>query len=144
MTMQTLVVLGLAMAAGRRLALSTFGLYLVEGALGLPVFADGAGLAYMAGPTGGYLFGMFVASGILGHLGEKRWDRSPLGTVMAMAIGTIAIYAFGLARLGTFVGYDQALIEAGLLPFVPGDIFKIALAALLLPGAWRLFTTLRG
>lgn len=148
MTMQTLVVLGFAMAAGRGLALATFGLYLLEGALGLPVFAGtpekGIGLAYMMGPTGGYLLGMFVASGLLGWLGERGWDRKALTTAAAMVIGNIAIYAFGLAWLGTFTGYGDALLGAGLLPFVPGDLFKVVLAAFMLPGAWKLFTALRG
>ncbi|PWR22062.1 biotin transporter BioY [Zavarzinia compransoris] len=147
-TMQTLVVLGFAMAAGRNLALATVGLYLLEGALGLPVFAGtpekGIGLAYMMGPTGGYLLGMVLAAGILGSLGERGWDRRALTTAAAMVLGNLAIYACGLAWLGTYLGYGEALVQAGLLPFVPGDLFKIALAAVMLPGAWKLLAALRG
>lgn len=146
-TMQTLVVLGFAMAAGRNLALATVGLYLIEGALGLPVFAGtpekGIGLAYMVGPTGGYLLGMLLAAGILGHLGERGWDRKALTTAAAMVIGNLAIYACGLAWLGSSLGYGETLLQAGLLPFVPGDLFKIVLAAFMLPGAWKLLSAFR-
>jgi biotin transport system substrate-specific component len=75
MTMQTFVVLGLGAAFGWRLGMATVALYLLEGAMGLPVFAGtpekGIGLAYMAGPTGGYLAGFVVAAGITGWLAEK-------------------------------------------------------------------------
>src|SRR5690349_15200312 len=79
MTMQSFVVLVIGMAYGARLAGATVALYLLEGALGLPVFAGtpekGIGLAYMAGPTGGYLAGFAVAAVAMGWLAERGWDR---------------------------------------------------------------------
>ena len=71
MTMQTFVVLLLGIAYGPRLGFATGALYLIEGALGLPVFAKGAGIAYLMGPTGGYLFGFVLAMGVCGLLAER-------------------------------------------------------------------------
>src|ERR671912_698476 len=71
-------------------------LYLAEGAVGLPVFAGGASsVAYMLGPTGGYLIGFVVAAGVVGWLAERGWDRRPAWTVLAMVAGNVAIYVFG-------------------------------------------------
>jgi biotin transport system substrate-specific component len=137
MTMQTFAVLVLGMAYGWRLAGASVLLYLVQGAIGLPVFAAGSGLAYFAGPTGGYLLGFLLAAVAVGWLAEHGWDRSPLRTLAAMLIGTAIIFALGLAWLATLIGLPQA-IDAGLVPFLPGETVKIALATAILPSAWRL------
>ena len=71
MTLQTLAVFLIAATYGRNLAVATVIAYLVEGAIGLPVFATGGGLAYMAGPTGGYLAGFVVAAAIVGHAADR-------------------------------------------------------------------------
>jgi len=140
MTMQTLVVLTIGMALGPRLALATLGLYLLQGAVGLPVFAGtpekGLGLAYMAGPTGGYLAGFVVAAVLVGKLAERRWDRHPLTTAAAMLAGMAVIYALGTAWLAGFVGIEKAL-QFGVLPFLLADALKIMLATALMPLAWR-------
>ena len=79
MTMQTFVVLVIGMAYGARLGVATIALYLLEGALGLPVFAGtpekGVGLAYMMGPTGGYLLGFVAGAWLCGWLAERGFDR---------------------------------------------------------------------
>ena len=141
-TLQTLVVLALGMAMGPRLAAATLGLYLLEGFVGLPVFAGtpdkGIGLAYMMGPTGGYLIGYLAAAVLVGWLAERGWGRNVVSTVGAMVLGNAVIYALGVAWLGTLVGWDKPVLEWGLYPFVPGDLLKIGLAAALLPAAWRL------
>lgn len=141
MTMQTFMVLAIGMAYGWRLGGATILLYLAEGAMGLPVFAGtpekGLGLAYMAGPTGGYLAGFFVAGVICGWLGERGWDRNVLSTALAMTLGTTVIFALGLLWLGTLMGWDKPILEWGLTPFLLGAVFKIALAALLLPAIWK-------
>lgn len=141
-TLQTLVVLGLGMAVGRRLAAATLALYLFEGLIGLPVFAGtpekGIGLAYMMGPTGGYLLGYLAAAALVGWLATRGWGRNALTTIGAMLIGNAVIYALGIVWLGTLMGWDKPVLEWGLYPFVLGDLFKIGLAAALLPGAWRL------
>jgi biotin transport system substrate-specific component len=140
MTMQTFVVLGLGAAFGWRLGMATVALYLLEGALGLPVFAGtpekGIGLAYMAGPTGGYLAGFVLAAGITGWLAERGFDRNVLTMGLAMLAGTLAIYALGLGWLGTLIGYEKA-VQFGLLPFIPGDIAKLILAAIVFPATWK-------
>ncbi len=112
--------------------------YLVEGAMGLPVFAQGkAGLVVFLGPTGGYLVGFIAAAYIVGLLAKKGWDRRFLTTFLAMLIGSSVIYLFGVGWLSCLVGAKQALI-AGLYPFVVGDILKALLAAMLLPAGWKL------
>ena len=139
MTMQTFAVLVIAMAFGPRLGAATVGLYLLEGAYGLPVFAGtpvkGIGLAYMAGPTGGYLVGMLAAAVLVGTLARRGWDRSIVGTLSAAFLGAVAIFLPGLLWLGVLIGFDKALM-AGLVPFLPAEGLKIVLAALLLPACW--------
>lgn len=141
MTMQTFMVLVIGMAFGWRLGAATVLLYLAEGALGLPVFANsperGIGLAYMMGPTGGYLLGFVVSAAVVGALGQKGWDRNVISTLIAMAIGTAIIFGFGLLWLGAVIGWDKPVLQLGMYPFLPGAAFKIVLAAAVLPLAWR-------
>jgi biotin transport system substrate-specific component len=137
MTMQTFVVLVLGVAYGWRLAGGTVLLYLAQGALGLPVFAGGGGLAYMAGPTGGYLAGFLLAAVAVGWLAERGWARSWTSTLAAMLIGTAIIFACGIGWLSTLVGLPKA-IDVGLKPFLLSEAVKIALATALVPFAWRL------
>ncbi|HPS58852.1 MAG TPA: biotin transporter BioY [Spirochaetota bacterium] len=113
--------------------------YIAEGISGMPVFTGaGAGFAYLLGPTGGYIAGFAAAAGITGLLAEKGWDRNIFTTAMAMAAGSAAIYLFGVMWLSLFVG-GRAL-NMGLIPFISGDIVKVALAAALLPAGWKLIT----
>lgn len=141
MTMQTFVVLVIGMAFGWRLGAATLLLYLAEGAAGLPVFAGtperGIGLAYMMGPTGGYLVGFLAAAALAGWLGERGWDRNVVTTLLAMVLGTAVIFLFGVAWLGALIGWDKPVLELGVTPFLPGAAFKIALAAAVLPLVWR-------
>jgi biotin transport system substrate-specific component len=129
-TGQTLAVLLLgALLGSRRGALSVLA-YLAEGAAGLPVFAGGgSGAAWLLGPTGGYLMGFVAAAWAVGWLCEHLGDRSVPGTLVIMLVGSAVIYLFGLLWLARFVGADSAL-ALGLLPFVPGDSLKIALAVM--------------
>ena len=124
MTMQTFVILGLSMALGWRLAGATLALYLLQGMLGLPVFAGspekGIGLAYMMGGTGGYLLGFLAAAITCGWLGEKGWDRNVFKTAAAMFIGNALIYIPGILWLGLLFGWDKPIIEWGLTPFMLG------------------------
>nr|WP_298681608.1 biotin transporter BioY [uncultured Dongia sp.] len=136
MTMQTFVVLMIGASLGARLAGATVLAYLVEGAAGLPVFAGGAGPAYLTGPTGGYLFGFLAAAVLVGWLADKGFGRSLLTTLAAFAAGEAVIFALGAGWLATLVGLDKAL-SAGLLPFLPGEAIKVVLACAVLPIAWR-------
>ena len=142
MTMQTFVVLMLGMAYGWRLGAATVLLYLIQGAVGLPVFAGtpekGIGIAYMMGGTGGYLIGFVLAAVVCGYLAERGWDRRVWTTALAMLIGNIVIYVPGLLWLGTLFGWDKPILEWGLTPFVLGDFVKLCLAAAVLPLAWKL------
>jgi biotin transport system substrate-specific component len=140
MTMQTFVVLATGIAYGTRLGVATLLLYLGVGALGLPVFAGtpekGIGLAYMLGPTGGYLIGFVIAVAICGWLAERGWDRKPVTAATAMLAGNVLIYLPGLLWLGTVVGWDKPIVQWGLTPFLLGDLFKLLLAAGMLPLVW--------
>ena len=140
LTMQTFAIMVIAMAFGWKLGAATVALYLLEGAFGLPVFAGtpakGIGLAYMAGPTGGYLAGFLAAAALTGWLGERGWDRNVLTTMLAMLFGTALIYLLGFAWLAQLIGAAKAW-QFGVLPFLLGDAFKIALAAALMPLMWR-------
>lgn len=141
MTMQTYVVLVLAAAYGWRLAGATVLLYLAEGAVGLPVFAGtpdrGLGLAYMAGPTAGYLAGFVVAAVTIGWLAQRGWDRSPVRMIAAMTLGHAIILALGWAWLARLIG-PEAAYGAGVAPFWAATLLKTALAGATLPVAWRL------
>lgn len=138
MTMQTFAVLVIGMSFGLRLGSATLLLYLAEGAAGLPVFASGGGLAYLAGPTGGYLVGFLIAAAWVGWLAEKGWDRNVVLTLIAMALGTAVIFGLGVTWLAVFLGDVDKAVASGLTPFLIGAAVKIALAAALLPVAWRL------
>jgi biotin transport system substrate-specific component len=141
MTLQTLVVLMLGVVLGWRLGSLTVLFYLAQGASGLPVFAGtpekGLGLAYLVGPTGGYLMGFVLAALLTGWLAERGFDRSRVGMTAAMVGGNALIYAVGLLWLGHFVGYNAQLIALGLTPFLFGDLVKIALAVATVPLLWR-------
>ena len=138
LTGQTFGVLLAGVLLGSRWGALSAACYLLEGAVGLPVFAGGgAGALVFAGPTGGYLVGFLPAAWLAGTLAERGWDRSPLTAGAAMLIGSSAIFACGLLNLARFVP-ASGLLAAGLWPFLPGDLLKAALAAAALPGAWRL------
>ncbi len=140
MTMQPFAVMGIGAAFGWRLGMATVALYLFEGALGLPVFSGtpekGIGLAYMAGPTGGYLAGFVLAAGVIGWLAERGFDRNFATMALAMTAGTLVVYVMGIAWLSHLIGFEKAL-TFGLYPFVLGDAAKIILAALIFPAAWK-------
>ena len=144
MTMQTFAVLVIGMSFGCRLAGATLLLYLAEGAVGLPVFAGGGGIAYFAGPTTGYLIGFLVAATLVGWLGEKGWDRSVPLTFVAMFVGTGVIFVLGVAWLAVFLDNFQAALANGFSPFIIGAFIKIALAAAVLPLVWKLAIRKRG
>ena len=141
MTMQTFAVLVIGMVFGWKLGAATVSIYIIEGMFGLPVFAGtpakGVGLAYMAGPTGGYLIGFLLASTLVGYLGEKGFDRNFVMTLIAMLTGVMVIFVMGYLWLAHLIGPEKAF-QFGVLPFLWAEVFKIALAALVLPACWKL------
>lgn len=136
-TGQTFAVLLVGAALGSRRGAASQLLYLTEGLAGMPVFAGSkAGPAALLGPTGGYLVGFIAAAFVTGWLAERGWDRRVLTAACAMVLGNLTIYFFGATWLATFTGLAKAL-TLGVLPFLPGDALKIALATALLPSAWH-------
>lgn len=126
MTMQTFAVLLIAALGGRALGVQSVLAYLAQGAAGLPVFASGAGLAYMAGPTGGYLAGFLLAAWVTGSLADRGWNRGVLRPTSSVLAGHAAIFALGVAWLQGFTGWGAAL-ASGVVPFLPGLALKTAL-----------------
>ncbi len=139
-TMGTFAVLTIGAAYGPRLGLATIAAYLLAGLAGYDVFAGAAaasGLDYMLGGTGGYLAGYVLAVWALGALARKGWDRSAGRMALAMLVGNALIYLPGLLWLGQLYGWDKPILAWGLTPFLLGDALKLALAALVLPAAWK-------
>ncbi len=137
-TGQTFAVLLIGAALGSRRGAASLLLYLVEGALGLPVFSGGAaGFAALAGPTGGYLLGFVCAAFLVGLLAERGMDRHFISALPVFLAGEAVIYLFGVTWLATFVGPSRAFAD-GLFPFILGDAIKLVAAALALPAAWKL------
>ena len=148
-TLQPMVVLLGGAVLGSRLGMSAQVLYLLAGIAGLPVFAASPvlpqGALRLLGPTGGYLLSYPFAAFAVGWLAEHGFDRRYLTSVIAMACGLALVFACGVTWLAFFarpvaVGFDAAL-RTGLYPFIPGDIFKIFVAAAVMPVAWRLVGT---
>jgi biotin transport system substrate-specific component len=136
MTLQTLVVLMIGASYGWRLGGATVALYVAEGAMGMPVFAGPtAGLGYLMGPTGGFLFGFVAAALVMGFMAERGWDRSLLRVIVMMSIGHALIFAFGLAQLSLVMPLAKAW-TVGAAPFVAATILKTALAVALMQAAW--------
>lgn len=136
-TGQTLGVLLVGTALGWRRGLAAMLLYTAAGLFGVPWFAGHA--SGYVGASFGYILGFILCALVCGGLAERGVDRSLLGSVPAMVIGELAMYGVGVTWLAVYlhVGAGKA-ISLGLTPFLAGDAIKAALAALLLPTAWKL------
>jgi biotin transport system substrate-specific component len=144
LTLQTFAVFLIGLSFGWRLGGITVALYLLEGALGLPVFAGGkGGLIVFMGPTAGYLAGFFLAATACGRFAERGFDRSYSKLLASLLVGNILLYAPGLLWLGSLIGWDKPVLEYGLYPFILGDLLKIAMAVLLLPTAWKIVNRMK-
>lgn len=141
MTGQTFAVLLVAMSLGFGRATISVAAYVALGAAGLPIF-QAAASGWSFGPTLGYLVGFIAAAALVGWLAQRGWDKSWLKVGAAFLAGSVVIYAFGLAWLSIFLGAVGApndivsVLNAGLAPFLVGDIVKAVAAAALLPAAW--------
>lgn len=143
-TGQTFAVLLSGAVLGWRRGFAAQALYLVEGALGLPVFAGGAaGPQVFAGPTAGYLIAFPLAAALTGWLAERAWDRRSFTMFVAMLLGSTVIFALGATGLAHFMPASQ-VFAAGVVPFIPGDLIKTSLAALVFPRVWRRMARGRG
>jgi biotin transport system substrate-specific component len=137
-TGQTFGVLLVGGALGFRRGISSVGLYVLLGVVGLPFFAEGkGGLEVIQGTNGGYLIGFIVAGALVGRLAELGWDRKLIGSVAAMLLGNVVIYVIGLPWLMAVTSQTVAwTLDNGLWPYLIGDALKLALAAAAFPAAW--------
>lgn len=145
-SLQTLAVLLIASAFGMRLAVATLLLYMAQGAMGLPVFQSspekGVGIAYMLGTTGGYLAGFVAMAAIAGWAADRGLDRNPFRLFGAFMAAEVVMMAMGFAWLALLIGADKAW-QFGVMPFIVGDLIKVALAASLVPAVWSIVTRFR-
>jgi biotin transport system substrate-specific component len=138
-TGQTFAVVLVGASLGAVRGFSSLLLYWLVGLAGAPVYSDQlSGWETFVGPTGGYIVGFMIAAALTGWLAERKWDRRLSSSVAAMLTGNVAIYVPGLLWLAHSIGTDLAgTLEAGLYPFVVGDLIKLYLAGALLPLAWK-------
>lgn len=128
-SLQTVAVLVIGLTFSKAEALKSIGSYLALGALGVPVFANfSGGLAKLMGPTGGYLFGFFVAIWLMCALRERIGRMGTKETIVVAFVGSSIVYACGLPWLSTFIGWESA-VKAGLMPFIIPGIVKSVLVA---------------
>jgi len=160
-TGQTLGVLLIGASMGPLLGGASLALYLVEGWIGLPFFAEGmhGSTATLFNPSAllpsaGYLWGFIVAAALVGWLSRRGWDRTLRSAIGAMFIGELALYVVGVAWLAAALNVPMVdsgtvgtcgsklagcdALELGLYPFLIGDVLKLLLAAVVLPTTWRL------
>jgi biotin transport system substrate-specific component len=133
-SLQTLVVLMSGLLLGARLGAASQVTYLVAGMTGLPVFAGGMGIAYLFGPTGGYLLAFPVAAAVAGFIGAQVRGQGVLrvvGFTAAAVLATMVVYAGGWAQLSVWTGDTAAAFRLGVLPFLAADAAKVVVAALL-------------
>lgn len=147
-TLQSFAIAALAATFGMRMAVATVAAYLLEGAMGLPVFAAGGGAAYLVGPTGGFLLGFLFQAAIIGYAADRGASSRPMTMFGAMLAATVVLYAFGFAWLVAMAGQaawvDQTNVIASafakaLQPFIIWDTLKMAFAALTVTGIWSAF-----
>ena len=128
MTMQTFMVLFLGVCFGYKIAISTVGLYLIEGVLGLPVFSKsperGVGLVYFTGPTMGYLIGFIFASFLASFV---KINDNYFIIFIKLVVAVSIIYILGVLWLGTLIGWDKPIFQLGVTPFLLAEFFKIVL-----------------
>ena len=134
MTMQTFVILLLGITLGYKIGLATVTLYLLEGIVGLPVFANspekGIGIAYFIGPTMGYLIGFLVA---VYFAGLFKYEKGLVNTFLKLLFSVSFIYIFGLIWLGNLIGWEKSIFKLGAEPFLLAELFKILLLLFLTP-----------
>lgn len=129
-TGQSFGVLLLALLWGRHRALGAVSVYVSFGFLGLPVFAAGAALPMLIGPTTGYLLGMVLAAFVVGMLADHGWAKNYFSAFFAAILGTLLILICGILGLSFWaLPPETSLLAAGFWPFVPGGILKAAVSA---------------
>lgn len=136
-TLQTLAVFAIAFSLGANTAVLAVLFYLIEGALGLPVFANfHGGLPVLLGPTAGYLFGFLPAVWVAGFLMEQSWCKNRLLIILAVIISSLFVFIPGVFVLSRFIGTQNAW-AFGVVPFYGIFITKLIVFALLVPTLWQ-------
>lgn len=137
MTLQTLAVMLIGVTFGFRMATATVALYLLEGFVGLPVFAGFfSGPAVFIGGTGGYLFGFLGAAALMGYLADRGVTRGWVGMIATLFAGEVVIFGLGVGYLAYLYGFDKSL-EYGFYPFWMADLLKLAIAAAMAKGVLK-------
>ena len=139
-TGQTMAVLLTGGVLGSRRGAASMILYVLAGAVGLPVYTEqSSGFDTFVGATGGYLIGFIVAAFVVGKFAELRWDRTVPKSVVGFVLGSAIIYLFGV--VGLMINLDMSLggaVTNGVVPFLAWDAIKAAAAGLLIPAAWKI------
>ncbi len=151
-TLQGFAIAALAAAFGARIGTATVVLYLLEGAAGLPVFATGGGMAYLLGPSGGFLLAFVPMAYVIGRAADLGASSRPMMLFAAMLIADAMLFALGfiwLLALGANAAWiDQSNVvmsafERAIQPFLVWDVLKMALAALTVTGLWAVLPSRR-
>lgn len=138
LTMQTFAVLLVGAVLGAKRGALSLSLYLALGSAGLPVFASAKSLTGVL-PTAGYIIGFVAAAALVGFLASRGFSATPVKVALSFLAGSLVIYGFGVTGLMFALGLDFATaVSVGVIPFLVGDAAKAALAAALLPIAWKL------
>ncbi|MDP8078970.1 biotin transporter BioY [Phocoenobacter skyensis] len=141
-TGQTLAISVVGLGLGRKAGTTAVLLYLLEGVMGLPVFANGGtGLTSLLGPSGGYLIGFVPSAYLLGYFSDKGILNSFTKSILVALVASAVTFAFGLAQLSFFVPADK-LLQLGFYPFILGGIIKAVLAGLLVIPTYKFFSKL--
>ena len=134
MTMQTFVILLIGITLGYKIGLTTVSLYLMEGIVGLPVFASspekGIGVLYFIGPTMGYLIGFLFA---VYFAGIFKYQKSLINNFLKLTFSVSFIYLIGIIWLGILIGWEKPIFKLGVEPFILAELFKILLLVFLIP-----------
>ena len=134
MTMQTFVILLIGITLGYKIGIATVTLYLFEGIMGLPVFANspekGIGVVYFVGPTMGYLIGFLFA---VYFAGLFKYDKGIINTFLTLIFSVSFIYVIGIVWLGILIGWEKPIFKLGAQPFLLAELFKILLLLFLAP-----------
>lgn len=148
MTLQTLAILLVGFALGSRLGALALVAYLAEGAMGLPVFANGMSTAAFAGPTVGFLFGFIGLAWLAGFAAENGMTRNVATTAISAIVASALLYipgaiwpmfvasSFGIEAGWVGIGTDK-IWAWFMAPFLLGDLVKAIVAALIVTGAWK-------
>lgn len=136
-TLQTLAVLVTGAALGSVRGVLSMALYVAAGSVGVPWFAGHA--HGWGGPSFGYILGFVLAAAVVGELARRGNDRHIVSTIGLMALGSAVVYAVGATWLAHDLGLSAAkAVSLGVTPFLIGDAIKVAVAAFVLPAAWKL------